>query len=126
MSFALLKTVHVTCVVVTFVLFSGRGALMCIDLPIRRARWLRIVPHVNDTLLLASAVWMTVLSDQYPFVNSWLTAKLSALVVYIVVGMVALSERRPKRVRVAAWICALLVFAYIVSVALNRNPIPFS
>ena len=125
MDYLLLKTLHITCVVVTFVLFTGRGVLMFIDSRLLKARFLRIAPHVNDTLLLGSALWMAVISRQYPFVESWLTAKLVALVVYIGAGMIALSHGRTKRSRVTAWVFAMLVFAYIVSVALTRSPMPF-
>ena len=125
MDYLLLKTVHITCVVVTFVLFIGRGVLMLIQSQLLKVRFLRIAPHVNDTLLLGSALWMAVISRQYPFVESWLTAKLVALVVYICAGMIALSPERTKRLRVTAWVFAMLVFAYIVSVALTRTPVPF-
>ena len=125
MDYQLLKTVHVTCVVITGVLFVGRGALMLADSPLARHRLLRIVPDVNDTLLLASAIWMAVESRQYPFVAGWLTAKVIALLLYIVLGTVALSRGRTKRARVIAWIAALAVFGYIVSVALTRRPWPF-
>jgi uncharacterized membrane protein SirB2 len=125
MDYPLLKIIHITCVAVTFVLFFGRGVLMLVDSPLLKARFLRIAPHVNDTLLLGSALWMAVISRQYPFAESWLTAKLVALIVYICAGMIALSHGRTKHSRVTAWVFALLVFAYIVSVALTRSPVPF-
>lgn len=125
MDYTALKIIHVSCVAVSFALFFGRGLLMLADSPRLNARLLRIAPHVNDTLLLASAIWMAVITRQYPFAESWLTAKLVALVVYIGVGMIALSRGRTKRTRAVAWSVALLVFAYIVGVALSRNPLPF-
>ncbi len=124
MDYALLKAVHVTCVGVTFALFFGRGLLMLADSPLLGNRLLRVAPHVNDTLLLASAIWMAVASRQYPFVEGWLTAKLVALIVYIGLGTVALSRGRTRRARAIAWLLALAVFAYIVSVALTRDPLP--
>ena len=124
MDYALLKAVHVTCVGVTFALFVGRGVLMFTDSPLLGARLLRIAPHVIDTLLLASAIWMAVASRQYPFVEGWLTAKVIALLAYIGLGSIALSHGRTKRVRTIAWLLALAVFGYIVSVALTRNPLP--
>ena len=126
MDYLLLKTVHVSCVAVTFALFFGRGALMLVGSPLLQAKFLRIAPHVNDTLLLGSAIWMAVMSRQYPFAEAWLTAKLLALLVYIAAGMIAISYGRTRRARITAWIVALLVFAYIVGVALTRNPLPFA
>ena len=57
MSYALLKSIHLFCVVATFVLFWIRGWWMWSESPRRRARWVRLVPHVIDALLLASAAW---------------------------------------------------------------------
>jgi uncharacterized membrane protein SirB2 len=125
MDYLLLKTLHITCVAVTFTLFFGRGVLMLMASPLLKARVLRIAPHVNDTLLLGSAIWMAAVSRQYPFAEAWLTAKLLALMVYIGAGMIALSYGRTRRVRVAAWLFALLVFAYIVGVALTRSAAPW-
>ena len=125
MDYLLLKTIHIACVVVTFVLFFGRGVLMLAGSPLLKAPFLRIAPHVNDTLLLGSALWMTA-SRHDPFAETWLTAKLVALIVYIGAGMIALSYGRTKRSRFTAWVFALLVFAYIVSVALTRSPVPFA
>jgi len=126
MDYTALKIIHVSCVAVSFALFFGRGVLMLADSPLRNTRLLRIAPHVNDTLLLGSAIWMAVITRQYPFAENWLTAKLVALLVYIGLGMIALSRGRTKRTRAIAWTAALLVFAYIVGVALSRNPLPFA
>lgn len=125
LDYLLPKAIHISCVAITLTLFLGRGVLMLMDSPLLKARFLRIAPHVNDTLLLGSAIWLAVISRQYPFPEGWLTAKLGAMLLYICAGTIALSHGRTKRVRLAAWIFALLVFAYIVSVALTRSPLPF-
>jgi uncharacterized membrane protein SirB2 len=126
MEYSLLKKIHVACVAVTYALFFGRGVLMLAQSPMLRNRALRIFPHVNDTLLIASALWMALLSGSYPFYQDWLTAKLIALLAYIGLGTVALSDGRSKRTRLAAWILAQLVFGYIVLVALTRSVTPLS
>jgi len=90
-----------------------------------QARWVRIVPHVVDTILLASAIALAMLTFQYPLAQSWLTAKVLGLIIYIVLGMVALRRGRTRGQRTVAWLSALAVFAYIVAVALTRDPIPW-
>ena len=85
-------------------------------------RWVRVAPHVVDTLLLGSAITMVVISSQFPFAKGWLTAKLIGLVVYILCGTMALKRGRTKVVRIAFFLAALLAYAYIISVALSRNP----
>lgn len=123
MSYLLLKHLHVTAVVLSGAGFFLRGLLMLRESPHLQARWMRVLPHVVDTVLLASAITMAVMSAQYPFVHGWLTAKLAGLLTYILCGMVALRRGRTKAVRAAFFIAALLAFAYIVSVALTRNPL---
>lgn len=119
--YSLVKHLHVTCVVLSIGGFVLRGALMLADSPLRHARWLRIVPHVNDALLLAGALALTVLIGHYPFVDAWLTAKVFGLIAYIVLGSVALKAGRTRAVRATAWIAALAVFGYVVAVALTKD-----
>ena len=122
MSYLALKYVHVSCVVLSYSLFFVRGVWMMQDSAWLARRWVRIVPHVIDTVLLASAIAMAVVIQQYPFVAPWLTAKVLGLVVYIGLGMVALKRGRTKRTRIVAWIAAQVVFLYIIAVAILKRP----
>jgi len=119
--YAAVKLAHVAAVAVSFALFVLRGIWMMADSPNLGRRWVRVVPHVNDTLLLAAGVWLAFELRLSPASVPWLAAKLVALPVYIGLGMAALRPGRPKRVRVAAWISALLVFAYIAAAAVARS-----
>jgi uncharacterized membrane protein SirB2 len=120
------KTIHVSCVILTFLLFFIRGIWMILDSDQLRRKWTRRLPPVIDTLLLASAIVLSVSIRQYPFVHPWLTAKVMALLFYIGLGMLALTYGRTKRIRVGSWIAAQLCFAYIVAVALTRDPLPLT
>lgn len=125
MNYLALKHLHVTAVMLSGTGFFLRGLLMLGDSPMLARRWLKVVPHVVDTVLLGSAVTMAVMSSQYPFVEAWLTAKFFGLLAYILLGMVALKRGRTKAVRAGFFAAALLAFAYIVTVALSRNPLGF-
>ncbi len=125
MSFMLLKHIHVTCVVISFTLFFLRGIWSFKGSPIMRQGWTKVVPHAVDTLLLASALGMAYLIEQYPLVDAWLTAKFFGLVVFIILGSVALKHGKTRNIRIAAWLGAQVVFAYIVLVATHHNPLPF-
>ena len=125
MSYILLKHLHVTAVAVSGAGFLLRGLLMLRDSPLLQRRILKVLPHVVDTILLGSAIAMAVISAQYPFVQSWLTAKFFGLLAYIVFGMMALKRGRTKAQRTAWLLAALLAFTYIVSVALARDPLGF-
>jgi uncharacterized membrane protein SirB2 len=124
MDYTVLKHIHVTTVGITFILFVTRGMWMLTDSPRLQARWARIVPHINDTILLASGIGLAFVLHQYPFVNGWLTAKLLALIAYIVLGTLALKRGKTKSVRIAAFMLALVAFAYLVAVAVTHNPQP--
>jgi uncharacterized membrane protein SirB2 len=125
MSYLILKNLHLATLAVTLTLFLVRGVWMMTDSPRLQARWVRIVPHANDTLLLASGIALAVLIQQYPLVHGWLTAKVFALIAYIVLGTLALKRGKTKSRRIAAWIAALLVFGYMLAVARAHDPFPF-
>ena len=121
----LTKYVHELCALASFTLFAVRGAWMLRDSPQLAQRWVRILPHGIDTLLLASAIALTLMLQQYPLTHAWLSAKLVALLVYIGLGLVALRYGKTRGVRAAAWVAALAVFVYIASVALGHDPLGF-
>lgn len=125
MAYSLLKQLHLATIAVTLALFILRGAWMIADSPRLQARWVRIVPHVNDTLLLASGISLAVLIQQYPLVHGWLTAKFFALILYILLGTVAIKRGKTRGQRIAAWFAALLVFGYMAWVAVTHDPFPF-
>ena len=123
MDYLTIKAVHVGSVMTSYGLFFIRGIWMMRDSPLLQARWVKIVPHVVDTVLLASAIALVMMLRQYPLQAGWLTAKVTGLVVYIALGTIAIKRGRSKRGRVGAWIAAQAVFLYIVLVALTKNPL---
>ena len=126
MDYALLKLIHVACAALSYAGFLVRGVWMMRDSRLLERRWVRILPHANDTLLLASAIALAVMSRQYPFVHGWLTAKVLALALYIELGMAALRAGRPRPLRIAAWVAAQAVLLYIAWVAMARSPSPWT
>ena len=117
----LIKYVHAFCALASLSLFILRGIWMLRDSPLRARRWVKVAPHVVDTLLLASAVALTLMLREFPLTHAWLSAKLLALLAYIGLGLLALRFGKTRGVRAAAWVGALAVFAYIVSVALRHD-----
>lgn len=122
MSYLIVKQVHVASVILSFVLFLFRGGLM-----FSGSRWLqhpvlRISPHVVDTILLTTALWLMSLLHQYPFVHHWLTVKVVLLMVYIVLGSLALKRGRTMTQRTIFFILAVATYLFIVSVARTHHP----
>ena len=124
MTYLVLKYLHMLTVSITLTLFLLRGFWMLGDSPHLAARWVRIVPHANDTFLLLAAIGMLITGRLDPLQQPWILAKLLGLLVYIGLGTLAL-KHRDKRVRVSALIAALAVFAWIASVAVSKQLIPW-
>jgi uncharacterized membrane protein SirB2 len=117
------KTIHITVVALSFAGFFIRGIWMLMESRFLAQLWVRIVPQVVDTVLLVSAVVLAIQLRISPFEHSWLAAKIIALLVYIGIGLVALRFGRSKRIRLVAWLLGMVVFSYIVSVALSKSAI---
>jgi uncharacterized membrane protein SirB2 len=116
------KYLHVACVIVSISGFFVRGLLMLANVPIPCRGWWRWAPHVNDSVLLAAAIGLAVMGARYPIVEPWLTAKLVGLIIYIALGAVALKPAHRRSIRLGAWLGALAMFSYMVSVAIAKSP----
>jgi uncharacterized membrane protein SirB2 len=123
--FIVIKSIHLLTVTLTITGFIVRGIWMMQGSPLLEMRAVRTFPHVNDTLLLASALWTAAMVGQYPFVNGWLTAKVIGAIAYILLGAVALNYCPTTQIRVLAFIGSLLCFAYVATVAITKNPLLF-
>ena len=123
--YILVKYVHVASVILSVTGFFLRGILMIRDSPLINARWIKVLPHINDTILLIAALSLAAMSGQYPFVVDWVTAKVLGVIAYIILGTLALRAASTRKMRIICWLAALAVFGWIVSVALSRQPAGF-
>ena len=124
MEYAGLKLTHVGCAAISYTLFVVRGIWMMRGSPLLRQPWYEpsltlSIRHYSQ----ARSRWRS--SAANIRWRSRLTAKVIALVLYIALGTVALRHGRTKAARITAWIVAQAVFAYIVVVAVTRNPLPW-
>lgn len=121
----LVKQIHVGLAGLTILSFTGRGVLMLRGSGLLQAKWLRIAPHVIDTLLLLTGLVLALsLFGAGLYQQPWLVAKLLAVVAYIVLGRVALKTGRTRARRGAAFAGSLLLLGYIVAAAVSRSPLP--
>jgi len=118
-----LRYTHIACAILTVTLFVLRGGLMIADSPWQRNVVLRYLPHAVDTVLLTTALMLTTVIRQFPFSTGWLTMKVLLLVVYIVLGSIALKRGRTRRIRIAAFLAALLTVAFLLTVARAHDPL---
>ncbi|MDQ3185248.1 MAG: SirB2 family protein [Pseudomonadota bacterium] len=126
MSYATLKMIHVISVAISYLLFSLRSVWMMQESSALQQRWVKITPHLVDTVLLTSAIALAIMIRQDPINNLWLSAKVAGLLLYIGFGMMALKYGKTRKARIYAWIAAQIVFLYIVLVAITKNPLLFS
>lgn len=125
MDYATLLKIHLAAVAVSLALFVLRGIWRMLDSPMLKRKWVKIVPHLNDTLLLAAAIGMLVAAGLNPLEHGWLMAKIAGLVVYIALGTIAIKHGKTPRARILAFVGALTVFGYIAKVALSKQVWPF-
>jgi len=118
-----LRHAHIACAVLTITLFVLRGGLMLAESPWQQNVVLRYLPHAVDTVLLTTALMLTTVIRQFPFSTDWLTMKVLLLVVYIVLGSIALKRGRTRRIRIAAFLAALLTVAFLLTVARAHDPL---
>lgn len=144
MHYATLKLIHISAVAISGTGFAARGLGALRGAAWVRSRAARTLPHLVDTVLLLSALGMLWSIRLSPWALPWLRAKIIGLVCYIGLGIVALRLLRSRASHLSyadraagtgsarsialplvAWLLALLVFGYIVSVALTKNPLGF-
>jgi uncharacterized membrane protein SirB2 len=122
MDYFAIKTLHQAAVALSITGFFARGLGSLLGAGWVGGRLAKTVPHIVDTVLLASALFLAWTLRLNPVHAPWLMAKIIGLVVYIGLGMVALKPSRPARVRAAAFVAALLTFGWIISVAITKDP----
>jgi len=122
---SILKQIHVSAVALSLTGFVARGLGALVQGAWIRARGTRLVAHAVDTVLLVSAIALAYTLGISPLANPWLAAKIVGLLAYVALGVVALRPGVRLPTRLAAWLGALGVFGYIVSVALTKSPLGF-
>jgi len=123
MDYFTVKLIHQGAVALSLTGFFVRGAASLAGAGWVRHRAAKTLPHVVDTVLLLSALTLAWMLRLTPGNAPWLAAKLLGLVAYVALGVVALRPGRPRWVRLAAWLAALATAAWIVSVALTKDPL---
>ncbi|WP_455427892.1 SirB2 family protein [Dryocola sp. LX212] len=121
-----LKHLHILTVIISVSLFVLRYWWQYRESPMSGRRWVRIVPHINDTLLLGSGIALVMVTHFYPFTpqGAWLTEKLFGVIIYIALGFIVLGRRpRSQQLRWIAFLLALVVLYIIVKLATTKIPL---
>jgi uncharacterized membrane protein SirB2 len=118
----LLKSLHISCVILSYALFFLRGVWLLLGSSIMQQRWIKFAPHGVDTVLLLSAISLAWQLGYSPFNSPWLAAKIVALMFYISLGMLAFKCGKAPYIRPVPWLAAQIVFLYIVAAAITHDP----
>ena len=117
-----IRFAHVSCVLLSGGLFLSRGLMRIADAPIANHRALHVSSYLIDTALLSAGVLLTLILQQYPLTDAWLTTKVLLLIVYIALGLYALKRAHRRSARVMAYLGALVTYAFIIGVAVTHHP----
>ena len=117
-----IKWLHIFLVLLSGALFALRGGAALLDARWPRYALVRYGSYTIDTFLLTSAAMLATILPRAMFSNGWLTIKLVWVVVYIVLGVLAMRPGRSHRARVLCYFAALLVFVGIIGIARQHNP----
>ena len=121
-SYVIFKHVHMTAVALSGLLFMVRGLWLLQGSAQLQAKWVKITPHVVDTLLLVSAIAMLVVAQQFP---AWVHVKITLLVVYIGLGLMAFKKAKTQGQKLTFLLAAMAVYMFLISVALTKSPAGF-
>lgn len=120
-----LKHTHMLLALITFLFFLTRATWAFMDSPLLQKKLIKIAPHIIDTLLLLSAIVLVIVTGMYPFVYAWVTAKVIALVAYIVFGLFTIKLAKNNLQRGAFFGLSIITFLYMAKVAITKNPLFF-
>lgn len=120
-----LKHLHLLTVAISIILFLLRFFWKWRGSAMMQKRWVKITPHINDTLLFLTGIALVVMLKFYPLlsVDSWLTEKLFGVIIYILLGYVALGKKTKSwNLRTLAFVLALGCLYLIVKLATTKIP----
>lgn len=123
MDYFAIKHIHMTAVGLSLVFFILRAWWSVSESAMLQTRWVRIIPHVIDTILLAAGVTLMVMLHFWPHQHPWLAAKLAGLVAYVIVGTLAIKRGKTRRSRALAALVAVAIFVYIIGAATAHHPL---
>ncbi len=119
-----IKHIHMLAALVSVVGFALRGALKIRQSSLIERTWVRITPHIVDTILLVSALYLLISSQMWPTQHPWVAAKITALFVYIGLGLMTMRFSQTQKQRLIAYFMTLLCGIYIISVAISKQVLP--
>ncbi|MEE9397618.1 MAG: SirB2 family protein [Methylococcales bacterium] len=124
MPLEVIKSIHVFCAVASISGFIARYFMREVGIAYLKRKWIIIVPHVIDTVLLITGIWQAVRLNLSPTVVPWLMAKIIALFLYVAIGIYTFRLAKNNNQRTIGFVLAIFSFFYIAVVAIFKTPLP--
>ncbi len=118
------KHIHMLAVALSGIFFLVRGRWMMQQSENLQKKWVKVLPHIIDSLLLLAALTLLFSGGWYHSLPSWIVAKILALIIYIGLGTMALKRGKTLEVRLICFVLAISVFVYMILVAISKSPVP--
>ena len=118
-----LKHLHLTAVALSLLFLTLQVIAHIFDTKMKDAKWLKVLPHIIQTVLIVTAISLCVIIAQYPFVHDWVTSKLIGLVAYILLAVLAVKWARTNAMRVFAFLGAVAWLGLTAKVAFSKMPL---
>lgn len=123
MMYLALKHAHMTFALLSIIGFVMRVTWLSYKPAMLNKRLVRILPHINDTLLLASGVSLAVLLGFSPLAPHWFTLKLVLILVYICLGFVVMKSHLNGLYRFTVLALTIISFCSIAYLAVTKPPL---
>lgn len=121
MNYIALKHLHICCVILSFSFFVTRFYWRLNEPEKLQQKWVKVMPHLVDTILLSSALAMLWVAQLNPLDHFWLLGKIFMLINYIVCGSIALKYSPSRQGQILAFCGALFSFVMIIGLAINKQ-----
>lgn len=117
-----IKTIHMTCALISFTGFLFRAYLMLIESRLLQHKAVLVLPHLVDTLFLLSGATMAFMVNFGLFTQLWLTTKITLLMFYLLFVGIALNRGKTRSIRITSFFLAIFTFIYIIGIAVRKSP----
>jgi len=119
------KHLHMTVAAISVLLFTLRFAWTLANSAKLQAKWVKISPHIIDTLLLGLGIVMAVQLSLNPLENLWLAEKLIAIVAYIFTAFYTLKIARNKSMQIIGYLGAIGWVMLAIRLAMTKEALFF-
>ncbi|GLO61602.1 hypothetical protein MACH09_21100 [Vibrio sp. MACH09] len=118
-----LKNIHLLSIALSAILLSVRFALVMANSQLIDKKFIKIAPHVVDTVLLLTGIGLIISLGFIPFTagTEWFTQKVTCILAYFALGFFALKMAKNKLLRIFAFFGALGWLVMAANIAMTKT-----